>query len=67
MMGDGGKRRLDESFSREGLKKSLTGSTGTRPAVENLKISPSGQVQRKPADAPPPTSPPSGAQNIKGK
>ena len=43
-----GKKRLDESMSREALQKSLTGKTGTRPAVEDMIISPSGQVQPKP-------------------
>jgi len=44
-----GKKMLDESFSKEALRKSLEGTTGTRPALRNIQISPSGQVQPRPS------------------
>jgi hypothetical protein len=47
------KKRLDESLSNRVLQKSLTGKTGTKPALERIQISPSGQVQpRTPASSP---------------
>jgi hypothetical protein len=49
-------KRLDESFSKEALRKSLEGTTGTRPAVDRLQISPSGHVQPKATSVPGSTS-----------
>lgn len=45
-MGDDSKR-LDESLSIDALRKGLSGTANTRPAVDRLEISPSGQVQPK--------------------
>jgi len=45
------KRRLDESLSIEAFRKSLSGDTDVRPALDRLTVSQSGQIQ--PASPPP--------------
>jgi len=42
------KRRLDESFSIDALRKSLTGRANVKPAFDRIQVDANGQIEIKP-------------------
>ena len=57
----GDNKRLDESLSIDGLRKSLTGKVNVRPALDRITISETGHVQPKTTQSSPPASTTSGS------